>query len=86
MLTGVTYTRVRPGVLEVVDAEGAVREVPAETVIVCAGQEPVGGLAASLEERGVASVVVGGARDARTLDAVRATREGLEAARALLPS
>lgn len=85
MFTGVSYTRIRPGFLEVVDADGAAREVPADTVVVCAGQEPVMDLAGELERLGVACAVVGGARDARTLDAVRATREGLEAARALLP-
>jgi 2,4-dienoyl-CoA reductase-like NADH-dependent reductase (Old Yellow Enzyme family) len=83
--TGVSYTRIRPGSLEVTDAEGAVREIPADTVVVCAGQEPVDELAAELDRLGVAWAVVGGARDARTLDAVRATREGLEAARALAP-
>ncbi|MGC5168525.1 FAD-dependent oxidoreductase [Luteimicrobium sp. DT211] len=86
MVTGVMYTKIRPGVLEVVDADGAAREVPADTVIVCAGQEPVDGLAGELDRLGIACVVVGGARDARTLDAVRATREGLEASRALLPA
>ncbi|MFC8731574.1 FAD-dependent oxidoreductase [Luteimicrobium sp. NPDC057192] len=85
MLTGVSYTRIRPGILEVMDADGAAREVPADVVVVCAGQEPVASLADELDRRGIARAVVGGARDARTLDAVRATREGLEAARSLLP-
>ena len=84
MMTGVSYARVRPGVLELSDADGP-RSVPAGTVIVCAGQEPVDALAKELAERGVPHAVVGGARDARTLDAVRATREGLDASRALLP-
>ncbi|GAA4845210.1 NADPH-dependent 2,4-dienoyl-CoA reductase [Luteimicrobium xylanilyticum] len=85
MLTGVSYTRIRPGSLEIVDADGAAREVPADTVVVCAGQEAVTGLAGELDRLGVPCAVVGGARDSRTLDAVRATREGLAAARALLP-
>lgn len=85
MFTGVSYTRIRPGSLEVTDAEGAVREIPADAVVVCAGQEPVDELAAELDRLGIPRAVVGGARDARTLDAVRATREGLEAARALAP-
>ncbi|GMA22303.1 hypothetical protein GCM10025864_00620 [Luteimicrobium album] len=59
MLTGVSYTRIRPGFLEVVAADGAAREVPADTVVVCAGQEPVAGLAGELERVGVACAVVG---------------------------
>jgi 2,4-dienoyl-CoA reductase (NADPH2) len=83
MLSGVSYTRIVPGALELVDADGALRVVPADTVVVCAGQEPEASLAPALRDAGLRFEVVGGARDARAVDAVRATREGLEAARAL---
>jgi 2,4-dienoyl-CoA reductase (NADPH2) len=84
MLSDVSYTRISRGVLEVAGAAGAAREIAADTVIVCAGQEPETSLVAGLEAAGVPFEVVGGARDARAVDAVRATTEGLAAARRLL--
>jgi 2,4-dienoyl-CoA reductase (NADPH2) len=83
MLTGLSYTRISPGVLEVADAAGASRAIAADTVVVCAGQESDTSLVVGLEAAGVAFEVVGGARDARAVDAVRATTEGLAAARRL---
>lgn len=44
--------------------------VPAETVVLCAGQVEMRELAADY--------VIGGAREARELDAERAMREGVE--------
>jgi 2,4-dienoyl-CoA reductase (NADPH2) len=57
--------------------------IRANTVVICAGQIPEDTLAADLAEAGLPHEVIGGARDARHVDAVRATREGLEAARRL---
>jgi 2,4-dienoyl-CoA reductase (NADPH2) len=85
LLGPVDYRRIVPGVLEVTDETGALVPVPADVVIVCAGQESVNGLAASLAEAGLAHEVVGGALDARAVDAVRATSEGLEASRRVAP-
>ncbi|GAA4665098.1 FAD-dependent oxidoreductase [Frondihabitans cladoniiphilus] len=81
----VSYRRIRPGVLEVVAESGDVLEVPADTVIVCAGQESVEVLSAVLSAQGTPFTVIGGAWDARAVDAVRATSEGLEASRAVSP-
>jgi 2,4-dienoyl-CoA reductase (NADPH2) len=81
----VSYESIRPGVLSVVDEAGAVVDVPADTVIVCAGQEPVSSLAVALAAAGIAHTVIGGALDARAVDAVRATAEGLEASRSVAP-
>ncbi|WP_368499170.1 FAD-dependent oxidoreductase [Herbiconiux sp. A18JL235] len=84
-LSGLEYERITPeGVLVVL--EGGTRElVPADVVIVCAGQVSHETLAAGLAERGIAHEVVGGALDAGGIDAVRATRQALDAARRLAP-
>jgi len=91
------YLRIEPGVLWLRDEHGEERGVPADNVVVCAGQERALGTGAEagagssdgLEPRllaaGVPYAVVGGARDARSVDAVRATSEALEAVRRLAP-
>jgi 2,4-dienoyl-CoA reductase (NADPH2) len=74
MLKGVEYRRIDDaGVHIVVDGKEAV--VPADTVIVCAGQEPLRPLEGTH--------LIGGAREAGELDAKRAMREGAELAAAL---
>ncbi|MGU3411507.1 FAD-dependent oxidoreductase [Microbacterium sp. M1A1_1b] len=101
------YLRIEPGALWIRDEAGVERSVPADRVVVCAGQEssvdgagddtdgqpdatdgPLdgsGGLVSGLQAAGVPFAVVGGARDARSVDAVRATSEALEAVRSLAP-
>ncbi|MGG7307435.1 FAD-dependent oxidoreductase [Curtobacterium sp. AB451] len=91
------YLRIEPGVLWIRDEHGEERGIPADTVVVCAGQEralgtgveagagPSDGLEPRLRAAGVPYAVVGGARDARSVDAVRATSEALEAVRRLAP-
>ena len=74
-LSGVAYEGIGPEGLRL-----AHRVVEADTVVLCAGQESEAGLAEALRARGVAPVVVGGARDASGVDAERAIREGVEAA------
>jgi 2,4-dienoyl-CoA reductase (NADPH2) len=59
---------------------GERRVIPVDTVVVCAGQESVRGLAAPLEERGIRVHVVGGADVAAELDAKRAIKQGTEVA------
>lgn len=81
----VSYERILPGVLEVSNADGEIVAVPADVVIVCAGQEPVNTLAESLAAAGIAHTLIGGALDAHAVDAVRATTEGLEASRRVSP-
>ena len=83
MLAGIAYRRITPEGVEVVHEDGSVELIPGETVVICAGQEPNETLSAGLAAAGIRHEVVGGARDARSVDAVRATREGLEAARRL---
>ncbi len=94
------YLRIEPGVLWIRDEDGRERAVPADHVVVCAGQERAGrpdsdapgadaaaedGTVPGLHAAGVPYAVVGGARDARSVDAVRATSEALEAVRRLAP-
>ena len=79
------YLRIEPGTLWIRDEAGAEVAVPADTVVVCAGQERHEELATGLQAAGVPFAVVGGARDARSVDAVRATSEALEAVRRLAP-
>jgi 2,4-dienoyl-CoA reductase (NADPH2) len=80
-LTGVAYERIEPGGLHVRDADGTAIAVPADTVVICAGQCSERSLTDGLTSLGIPHVVIGGAHDAGELDAERAFREGLEAPR-----
>ncbi|HEX9182098.1 MAG TPA: NADPH-dependent 2,4-dienoyl-CoA reductase [Burkholderiales bacterium] len=74
MLKGVQYRRIDDaGVHITVDGKESV--IPADTVVICAGQEPLRPVAAKH--------LIGGAREAGELDAKRAMREGAELAAAL---
>ena len=56
------------------------RTLPVDTIVLCAGQESVRGLADELAARGTAAHVIGGADVAAELDAKRAIRQGTELA------
>jgi len=73
MLKGVEYRRIDDAGLHI-GVEGQEVLVPADTIIVCAGQEP---------RRAVQGRLIGGAREAGELDAKRAMLEGAELAAAL---
>jgi 2,4-dienoyl-CoA reductase (NADPH2) len=77
------YRRITPSGVEVVFADGREALVPADVVIVCAGQVSHDPLSAALAARGIRHEVIGGALDASRVDAVRATRQGIDAARRL---
>jgi 2,4-dienoyl-CoA reductase (NADPH2) len=81
-MVGVQYVRIAPDALHIVH-DGAPKALPVDSVIVCTGQEPENALHAALVERGIPATLIGGARLAAELDAMRAIREGLEAALAL---
>lgn len=85
MISGVGYRAITSDGVLIETSEGEARLLPAATVVVCAGQEPYAPLASELERRGIRFECAGGARDARGVDAVRATSEGLAAARRLAP-
>jgi 2,4-dienoyl-CoA reductase (NADPH2) len=78
-LAGVIYERIDDDGLHVlVDDEP--RCIAADTIILCAGQEPQRDLEAPLTKAGQTVHLIGGARDASELDAKRAILEGLETA------
>jgi len=83
MLSGIEYRRITPDGVEVAYEDGTVELIPGQTVVICAGQERNETLSDELSARGIRHEVVGGARDARSVDAVRATSEGIAAARLL---
>jgi 2,4-dienoyl-CoA reductase (NADPH2) len=79
MLKGVTYRRIDDRGVHV-RVDGKEQLVAADSVIVCAGQEPQRALAAALEKSGRRPHLVGGAKLAAELDAERAMLEGAELA------
>ena len=79
MLKGVEYRRIAAEGVHVA-LDGAEVLVPADTIIVCAGQESQRALAPALEKLGRAPHLIGGAREAGELDAKRAMLEGAELA------
>jgi 2,4-dienoyl-CoA reductase (NADPH2) len=78
-LTGVRYDRIDDAGLHI-SVKGEEETVPADTIVVCIGQEPNDSLAAALAARKIPLTVIGGAKEATGLDALRAIREGRDAA------
>ena len=74
MLKGVQYRRIDDQGVHIT-MEGKEEVIPADTVVICAGQEPLRPVAAKH--------LIGGAREAGELDAKRAMREGAELGAAL---
>ena len=75
MQGGVSYRRIVPEGLEVTAGEEE-RLIPADTVVLCAGQVPRRALADALDAAGIAHHVIGGADVAAELDAKRAIDQG----------
>jgi 2,4-dienoyl-CoA reductase (NADPH2) len=82
-LANVSYEAIVPGGIRVRTADGAERTIEADTVVAAAGQERNDGLLDPIRSLGVPFRVVGGAKDASELNAVRAFDEGLRAAHEL---
>lgn len=82
LLGGVAYEKIDDAGLHIT-LEGQHHIIPADQVIVCAGQESVNGLAQRLEQEGINAHVIGGAEHAGELDAKRAIRQGVELALSL---
>jgi 2,4-dienoyl-CoA reductase (NADPH2) len=78
VLTGVEYERIAPGAVHIRDGNDARREIAADVVIVCAGQEPDRGPADRLAAANIPHLVIGGAAQASELDAERAFRDGAQ--------
>ncbi len=85
MLAGVNYEGVVREGLAV--SFGEEREkatvIPADTIVICAGQEPLPELAEPLRARGMKVHLIGGASRAGELDAQRAIEEGARLGRAI---
>ena len=81
-LTGVRYERIVDDGL-VVEQSGEQRLLPADQIVLCAGQVAERGLYDDLTRRGQRAHLVGGAHDATRIDAARAIRQATELALAL---
>ncbi|MCW5771496.1 MAG: FAD-dependent oxidoreductase [Rhodospirillaceae bacterium] len=74
---GVAYRRIDEAGLHIARADGSEECVAADTVVVCAGQEPLRAFSeAELAAAGIGCSFVGGANRAAELDAQRAIEEG----------
>ncbi len=80
MLTGVRCRQITAGGVHVTDADGVDRLAPADTVVIAVGQLAEHTVPELARRAGVWHRVVGGAREAGELDAVRAFAEGFAAA------
>ncbi len=82
IMAGVSYERIDDAGLHIL-ADGVPRVIEADTVVICAGQESNRGLFDELRAADIEAHVVGGAREASELDAMRAVEEGVRIAQAL---
>ena len=85
MIGGVNYERIDDDGLHITfgEARENPRVIPAETVVLCAGQLSERSLADALAERGITAHVIGGADVAAGLDAKRAIDQGTRLAATL---
>ncbi|ANX04148.1 NADPH-dependent 2,4-dienoyl-CoA reductase [Immundisolibacter cernigliae] len=82
VLTGVEYARIDDAGLHLL-VQGEPRLLAVDNVVICAGQEPQQALFAALQAAGMAVHLIGGAREAGELNAVRAIAEGTQLAATL---
>ncbi|MEU3312119.1 NADPH-dependent 2,4-dienoyl-CoA reductase [Streptomyces sp. NPDC006662] len=81
-VAGASYERIDDEGLHIT-VDGEPRLVPADTVVLCTGQEPRRDLYEALRAEGIEAHLIGGADVAAELDAKRAIRQGTELAAAL---
>ena len=74
-INGVCYRRIDDAGLHI-SVNGADRLIPADTIVICAGQEPLRDLYHDLQQRGLIMHLIGGADEAAELDAKRAINQG----------
>ena len=84
MLNGVTYRKIDDAGLHIGVGDKDIT-IPADTVVLCAGQEPRRELQAELVAAGCTVHLIGGADKAAELDAKRAIKQGTELALSLEP-
>jgi 2,4-dienoyl-CoA reductase (NADPH2) len=82
MLAGVGYDRIDDAGLHIT-VDGKAQLLPVDTIILCAGQEPLRELEVPLRAAGIEVHLIGGADVAAELDAKRAIAQGTEVAAAL---
>jgi 2,4-dienoyl-CoA reductase (NADPH2) len=82
ILAGVSYQRIDDAGLHIV-VEGVPRVIEADTIVICAGQTSNRALFDELSATGVEAHVIGGAKEASELDAMRAVEEGVRIAQTL---
>ncbi|MEN2976654.1 NADPH-dependent 2,4-dienoyl-CoA reductase [Tistrella sp. BH-R2-4] len=82
MTGGVSYRRIGDDGVEI-ETGGAPATIQADTVVICAGQEPERSLVAGLEAAGCTVHLIGGADLATELDAKRAIDQGTRLAAAI---
>jgi 2,4-dienoyl-CoA reductase (NADPH2) len=82
MINGLRYDAIDDAGLHIVK-NGERQTIPAETIIVCAGQEPLRTLADALDDQDLTVHVIGGADQASELDAKRAIDQGVRLAAAI---
>jgi len=78
-MSAISYARIDDAGLHIL-FEGEPRVLAADTIVVCAGQEPVRDLYGDLIARGRRAHLIGGAERAAELDAMRAIAQGTELA------
>ena len=74
MLSGVAYKKIDDAGLHI-EVKGKPQVLDVDHVIICAGQEPMQHLFMELNERGIKVNLIGGAKEARELDARRAIED-----------
>jgi 2,4-dienoyl-CoA reductase (NADPH2) len=79
MVNNVTYRKVDDAGLHITVGDKEMT-IPADTVVVCAGQDPQRELQSALESAGCVVHLIGGADKAAELDAKRAIKQGTELA------
>ena len=75
-LSGVTYKKIDDAGLHI-EIDGEDKILPADTIIICAGQESENSLFHQLQEKGISAHLIGGAKEAGELDAERAFDQGV---------
>ena len=82
MIGGVEYVKIDDAGLHIVH-EGKAKLIEADTIAICAGQEPCRDLADELQKAGISFTLIGGADNAVELDAMRAISQGVSAGMAI---
>jgi len=82
IMAGVTYERIDDRGLHVL-VDGKPELIEADTIVICAGQDSNRSLFDELKALGVEVHIIGGAKEAAELDAMRAVDEGVRIAQAL---